>query len=88
MADKVGKRNESSLAGVLIMAPGLSLTFAGGKMTVMDTVLRAVRIGAFSGLAVSVYAMASGSDWLLEPVIESQTKEQSNFYMKKEYSLV
>ena len=35
----------------------------------MDTVLRAVRIGAFAGLAISAYAVGrSEAEWLLEPL--------------------
>lgn len=62
---------------MLVVAPGLSLSGAVWEMATMDTVLRAVRIGAFSGLAVSVYSMISGSHWLLEPIIDSRKEEQS-----------
>jgi hypothetical protein len=38
----------------------------------MDTVLRAVRIGAFAGLAITAGAMSTGSEWLIEPLWKKQ----------------
>lgn len=43
----------------------------------MDTILRGLRIGAFAGLAVSVFAVATDSKWHLEPLGSSGSSSGS-----------
>ena len=36
-----------------------------------DSLLRAVRVAAFSGLAISVFAVVTGNGWLLAPLTDA-----------------
>ena len=35
-------------------------------MSQLDLITKALRIGAFSGLAITIFALATDSNWLLE----------------------
>lgn len=45
-------------------------------MNQFDVITRALRIGAFSGLAITIFALATDSQWLLENKYFIKAKEK------------
>ncbi len=50
----------------------------------MEAILRAARIGAFAGLAITAGALTTGSEWLIEPLWKTDEDKRGKMDEKLE----